>query len=164
MSKKHVLLVAGALATLALAAPLDPAAAQQVGGNAVDNAEVLIARMQADKRALVLENLGLSDAEVRVFAPLYDEYQKDRKLLFERGAELLSKYASNYDTMTDDAAKGILKDWFKQRDDRSALVQKYAKRMVKVLPAGKVLRWVQIENKLDTVIDMQAVRNLPLVQ
>lgn len=163
MSKKYTLHAAALVASFALAAPVESALAQ-VAGSPQDDAQVLIAQMQADKRAVVLQSLGLTDAEVRAFTPIYDEYQKDRKVLFERSGDLLNKYASNYDTMTDDAAKGILKDWFKLRDDRLSLTQKYSKRLVKVLPAGKVLRWVQVENKLDTVLDMQAVRIVPLAK
>ena len=46
----------------------------------------------------------------------------------------------------------------------AAFVPMYAKRFEKVLPATKVLRFVQIENKLDTLIEMQAVRAIPLAQ
>ena len=108
--------------------------------------------------------MALDDAQVAAFTPVYDAYQAERKKLADRAMELLNTYASNYDSMTDDAAKGILKDWFALRDDENRLTKDYAKRMDKVLPPAKVLRFVQIENKLDAVLRIPAVRAIPLAQ
>jgi hypothetical protein len=106
--------------------------------------------------------MNLSDAEVAKFAPIYDGYQADMRLLMNRGADLVNRFAANYDTMTDDAAKSLMKDFFKVRDDRNALIKRYAKKMEKALPASKVLRWVQIENKSLALLDFQAARIIPL--
>jgi hypothetical protein len=76
----------------------------------------------------------------------------------------LDKFAANYDSMTEDAAEGILKDWFGIEDDRIELTRKYAKKLDRVLPAQKVLRFVQIENKLNTLVAMQAARVIPLAK
>ena len=66
--------------------------------------------------------------------------------------------------MTEDAASGILKDWMSIEDDRIGLLKKYVKKLEKALPAQKVLRFVQIENKLNTVLRWQAVRAIPLAK
>lgn len=144
---------------IALASPL-AAQAQSV----VDDQQQLLAQIQTDKRAVVLKSMQLDDAQVRAFTPVYDAYQADRKKLADRAITLLNSYASNYESMTDDAAKGILKDWLKLQDDETALTKEYAKKMGKVLPATKVLRFVQIENKLNAVLRLPAVRGIPLVQ
>lgn len=160
---KNCNFAAAAVAALTLISPLHPAYAQ-ITGSQNDDTQVLISQIQSDKRAVVLQAMALSDAEVRAFTPIYDAYQADNKALFERGGNLLDKYASNYDTMTDAAAKDILKDVFKLRDDRLDLLKSYAKKLGKVLPASKVLRWVQIENKLNTLLDAQAARVIPLTK
>jgi hypothetical protein len=130
--------------------------------NAKDDTELLISQIQADKRAVVLSAMQLTDAEVRAFTPIYDKYQADMKKLYERAAEMLNKFAANYGSMTDDAAKDIMKDWFKLRDDRNDTMRKYAKEMDRALPPTKVLQWVQIENKLNTLLDMQAASVVPV--
>ena len=129
-----------------------------------DEQQQLIAQIQTDKQAIVLKTLALEDAQVEAFTPIYDQYQVERKKLFDRAADLLELYASNYEAMTDDAAKKILKDWFSLQDDEVALTRKYAKQLEKVLPAAKVIRFVQIENKLDTRLQMKAVANIPLAR
>jgi hypothetical protein len=127
-------------------------------------AQVLISQIQTDKRAIVLSTLQLTDPQVAAFTPVYDGFQADNKKVMERGIEMLNKFASNYGSMTDDAAKDILKEWFDLREDRNEVVEKYAKKMTKVLPATKVLQWVQVENKLNSLLDVQAASVIPLAQ
>jgi hypothetical protein len=59
----------------------------------------------------VLKTLGVDDAQVLAFTPIYDKYRVERKRLFDRAADLLDLYASNYESMTDDAVRKILRHW-----------------------------------------------------
>jgi hypothetical protein len=43
-------------------------------------------------------------------------------------------------------------------------MKKYSKRLEKVLPNSKVLRWVQIENKMNALTSFEAARIVPLAQ
>lgn len=158
-NRKSVLFAASLTALVALASPLVSQAQ-----SAFDDTQQLIAQIQTDKRAIVLKAMALDDAQLTAFTPIYDDYQAKRKVLMQRGVELIDAYAANYTTMTDDAAKKLLKDWFKLVDDEANLVQATSKKMGKVLPAVQVLRFVQIENKLSTVMRLPAVRAIPLAQ
>jgi Spy/CpxP family protein refolding chaperone len=129
-----------------------------------DDTQVLIAQIQSDKRAVVLKSMELTDEQLAKFTPIYDAYQVERKALMERGVNLLNAYASNYATMTDEAAGKLLKDWFQLQDDETALLRKYAKKLDKVLPTGRVLRFVQIENKLNSLLRIEGVRSIPLAK
>jgi len=147
-----------ALAAVASLGATDYASAQ----NTRDDTELLISQIQTNRSAVVLRAMNLSDAEVAKFAPIYDEYQAEMKKVMGRGVDVVNKFAENYGTMTDDAAKSILKDFFQVRDDRVATLKKYAKKMEKALPPTKVVRWVQIENKLNALLDVQAASVIPL--
>jgi len=127
-----------------------------------DDTEMLISQVQTDKRAVVLRALELTDAQVNAFAPVYDDYQKENKALMQRGVDVINKFAANYGSMTDDAAKDILKDFFKVREERYAVLKKYAKKMEKALPPTKVLQWVQVENKLNALLDAEAASVIPI--
>jgi hypothetical protein len=151
------------IAALALAAALlAPAVAS--AQNLYDDQQQLIQQIQTDKRAVVLSALALSDADAAAFTKVYDGYQAEMKGTYKAGADLLNKYAANYDTMDDATAKAILKDWFKIRDQRNDLVEKYAKRLEKTMPSKTVLRWVQVEHKLNTLLDAQTATLIPLTK
>ena len=149
-----------AFAALAAFGAADAAYAQ----NATDDTQVLISQIQADKRAVVLSTLQLTDAQVAEFTPLYDEFQGKMKQLMNRGSEVVNKFAANYGSMTDDAAKDIMKEFFKVRRDRNELLEDYAKKFQRKLPATKVLQWVQVENKLNSLLDVQAAAIIPIAQ
>ena len=61
-------------------------------------------------------------------------------------------------------AKKLLEEAFKIRIERTETLRKYARKMEKVLPATKVLRFVQIENKLTALLDWQGAQLIPLVK
>jgi hypothetical protein len=130
--------------------------------NARDETEMLVSQIQTDSRAVVLAAMNMTDAEVRAFTPIYDKYQAENKKLFAKMKDLIDKFAANYGSMTDDAAKDIMKDSFKLREERTAVLKKYAKQMNQALPPAKVLQWVQIENKLNALLDAQAAAVIPL--
>lgn len=130
--------------------------------NARDDTEMLVSQIQTDSRAVVLAAMNMTDAEVRAFTPIYDKYQAENKKLFAKMKDLIDKFAANYGSMTDDAAKDIMKDSFKLREERAAVLKKYAKQMNQALPPAKVLQWVQIENKLNALLDAQAAAIIPL--
>ena len=140
------------------------AQAQTQSPNLNDDTQMLLSQIQADKAAVVLKSLELTDPEARAFTPVYDEYQKERKEIAQRQIAELNKFASNYGSMTDKAAGEILKNWFKIQEDKNDLVKKYAKKFEHVLPKTKVLRFVQVENKLNTVLELQALRVVPLAK
>jgi hypothetical protein len=156
---KNLKIAFAATALLAVAAPF---AAQ--AQSSYDEQQQLIAQIQADKRAVVMKAMALDDTQTAAFTPVYDKYQAERKLLMERGADLVTKYAANYGSMTDDTAKVLLKDYFKLMDDEEKLIKDYAKKMDKYLPTTKVLRFVQVENKLNTMLRLPAVANIPLAE
>ena len=152
--------IAIALTALVALGAAEASLAQAV--NTRDQNELIISQIQADKRAVVLSALQLTDTQVAAFTPIYDEYQREMKGVMSRGSDVINKFAANYGSMTDDAAKGIMKDFFKVRNERNALVEKYAKKLGRELPATKVLQWVQVENKLNTLLDMQAASVIPV--
>lgn len=153
-------LQAVAFALLATATVTTPARAQST----YDDVQTLLAQIQTDKRAVVLQSMQLDDAQLASFIPIYDEYQQDRKKVAEQSVNLLNAYASNYDSMTDEAAGKLLKDWMAIEEERHDVTKRYVKKMDKVLPTTKVLRFVQIENKLNTVLSLPAVRAIPLAE
>ena len=153
-------LFAVACAMLATTFAAVPARAQST----YDDVQGLLAQIQTDKRAVVLKAMQLDDAQMAKFTPVYDEYQAERKKLAESGIAIIDTYAANYDSMTDDAAGKLLKRWLAHEEDQQKLMKKYVKQLDRVLPTTKVLRFVQIENKLNTVLSLPAVRGVPLAK
>lgn len=149
-------LIALAVATLAQAAQNQPA----------DNMDILRDKIKADKKLLIAENLGLTEAESKGFWPIYEEYQKELAGLNGRLGKMIQSYANEYNanTMTDEKAKTLMTEALSIEEAETALKKKYLDRLNGVIPAVKAARYLQMENKIRALIRFDLAANIPLVQ
>lgn len=126
--------------------------------------QLILSQIQTDQRAIVLRSLELDDAQVAAFTPIYDAYQAEYKKVMDRAVALIDTFASSHDSLPDEAAELLLRDWFQLKGDEDRLIRDYSRKMGKVLPSTKVLRFVQIENKLSTILRLEAMRHIPLAK
>lgn len=149
-------LLAGSLAILLAG----PAQAQQER----DAIELIKSQLSTQRQALVAENLDLETDESEVFWPLYREFQNKREPLIDRRIKLLQEFRDNFDGLTDEQAGSIIDDWLSLEDDIVKLRKQYVKKFRKTLSVKTTLRYFQIENKLDTIIDYDLAQVIPLAE
>ena len=139
-----------------------PAMAQDKPAN---NMEILRQKIKADKKLLVAANMDLTENEAKGFWPVYDAYQADLQMLNERLGKLIVRYADLYNnkTLTDDAAKSLLDEALAIEQAEVTMRQGYVPKLAAVLPATKVARYLQIENKIRAVIKYELADGIPLV-
>jgi Asp-tRNA(Asn)/Glu-tRNA(Gln) amidotransferase A subunit family amidase len=129
-------------------------------------ADVQTARadLQAQRTQLVAENLPLTEAEGQKFWPLYNEYRGKWSKLDDRAVALVQDYAANYEAMSDEKAKELLKQQLSIEEDRLKLRRSYLGKFEKVLPWKKTARYYQIERKLDAAIASETASMVPFVK
>lgn len=128
-----------------------------------DNMQLVRDKLQADKKLLIAENMNLTESEAKAFWPVYESYQKDLIALNDRVLKNIGDYAANVDKMTDDTAKKLVTDHLAIEGDRQKLRQSYLPKFAKVLPYKKVMRYYQLENKINAVVMYEAAKQIPLV-
>ncbi len=129
-----------------------------------DNNPLVREKIQADKKLFVAEIMNLTEAEAKVFWPVYERYQKDLGKLFDRTKRFIDDYAKNYQTMTDATAKKLMDDMIVLENDRLKLRKDYLPKFRKVLSDKKVARYYQLENKVFAVVSYDIARVIPLVK
>jgi len=132
--------------------------------SATDEDEIIRSALQTEKKAIVAANMGFTEAESQAFWPLYEEYQKGLREITERTATFLRGYARDYNTMTDDKARELLKEYLFAAKERLALDKKFMKKFAKVLPVKKVTRFYQVEYKLEAIVKYEFAKAIPLVK
>jgi hypothetical protein len=150
-----------AFALVVTALPVAARAQTPTEGVAADE-QIVLRQVMTDKRSVYAKNLGLTESESRAFWPIYDEYEAAAKKLDDRFLENLNHYADKYETLTDEDAKGVLKEKMSIEKDRMALKQKYTAKVAKVLPAKKALRYAQIETRVETIVRSNVYTLIPL--
>jgi hypothetical protein len=138
-----------------------PAASQE---KALDNMQIVIEKIRADKKLLVAENMQLTDAEAKAFWPVYKQYQDELFLLRTRTVKLIKDYADAYETMNNNTAKRLLDEYMTIEALGPKLRQAYLPKFRKVLPEMKVARYYQIENKIQAVLFYELAADIPLVK
>lgn len=129
-----------------------------------ENAQRLIEQVRADKKVLVAENMQLTEKEGKAFWPLYDKYQSELFLLRTRTLNLIKDYGASYEKMTDSTAKKLLDESLTIETLRLKLIKAYLPQFRKVLPETKVVRYYQIESKVNAMLYYELSMNIPLVK
>lgn len=146
-----------------------PAQAQQAptsGEKPADNMDIVLAKVQADKKLLVADNMNLTEAEAKGFWPIYESYQKDLGAINERLVKTVAAYADafNKGPIPDDVATKLTNDYLQIEQDEVNLKKTYAKKLTGVIPAAKTARYLQIETKIRSAIKFDMSKNIPLVK
>ncbi len=129
-----------------------------------DTMEVLREKVRADKKLLVLAALDLTESEAKAFWPVYNAYQSDMITHYDRVAKLIDDYVESYRTMTDEKATQLVDEFLAIQANHVALLKSYLPRFQRVLPAQKVARFYQVENKLRALLNYQLASDIPLIQ
>jgi hypothetical protein len=145
------------LSSLTLSNP--PAVAQSV----TDELEVMRGILKADRKVMVAEVMQFTEAESTAFWPLYRDYRIEMDRLGDSIVKLVLEYADTYPAVAEDRAAAMLKDYLALEKNWDSVRAKHLKKMSKVLPASKVLRFAQVENRLDLALRLQMAGAVPLV-
>jgi len=77
---------------------------------------------------------------------------------------LIATFLRNHENFSDKAAKGLLDEYIDIEKDKLKLKEKYIKKFNKKLPPRRVLRYFQLENKLDAALNLGFAEEIPLVR
>jgi predicted outer membrane protein len=130
-----------------------------------DNMQIVAEKVKADKKLVVATNMGLTESEAKAFWPVYDAYQKDLAQLNGRLSKLIETYAGYYNskTLTDARAKELTEESMAIEAAELDLKKSYLPKLNGALPATKVARYMQIENKIRAIVKFELADKVPLV-
>jgi len=150
---------------IALLAAIAVMAAPALGQDkAADNMGIILEKIRADKKLFVAENMQLTETEAKAFWPIYERYQDELFLLRARTAKLIKDYADAYENMTRDTAKKLLDDSMTIETLGLKLRQVYLSEFRNALPDVKVVRYYQIENKIQAGLFYELAAKIPLIK
>ena len=137
-----------------------PARAQSTA----DEIELVRSVLEMERKAVVAKNMQLSDAESEAFWPVYNEYEAAARKVGDRRVKVLKELARDFDTLTDEQSQDLLKQFFQFQRERVKVRESFMKKFAKVLSGKQLTRFYQIDNKIDTLIDFDIARTVPLVR
>jgi hypothetical protein len=162
-----ILLLAVGIATPAAAQAQKPPAADKNDTKEMNlraYAELLRADVRAEKVAILTELMQFTEAEDKAFWPIYREYDVELSKVNDERVGMIDEYAKNYTQVTDALADKLALKAFELETRRTGVKQKYYERMKSALSAKTAARFLQVENQLLMVIDLQIAASLPIVK
>jgi hypothetical protein len=126
--------------------------------------ELLRADVKVKKTAILTELMQLNDDQAEKFWPIYREYDFELQALNDRKLAGIRYYAKNYQSMTDEKADELAMLALELENKRNDLKKKYYEKMRDQLGGMVAARFLQIENQLLMVIDLQIASSLPIVE
>jgi len=117
-----------------------------------------------DRREIVKANMLLTNSEAARFWPLYDQYRSEIHKVGDRRLKVITDYAANRDSMSEDEANRLAREWLDAEKQRVDVKEEYLKKFQKEgLSARTTARFFQIDQKLDAAVDAALAAHIPLI-
>jgi hypothetical protein len=126
--------------------------------------ELLRSDLRSQKVAIITALMDFTEAEDARFWPVYREYETELTKVNDDRLALIKEYAGNYEKLTDEAADRLARGTLDVEGRRSGLKARYYDRFKSVLSPKAAARFLQIENQMLLILDLQIAASLPIVQ
>jgi hypothetical protein len=124
--------------------------------------ELLRSDIKKSKSQVMGEVMNLDAQDSATFWPIYKDFEAELSKLGDQVAAAVRNYAENYDKMTDPVADKLAGKVLSIEQQRNALKKKYYDRVKGSLGAITAMRFLQIENQLERILDLQIASQLPV--
>lgn len=129
-----------------------------------DYLEIMKSVLKTEKKAAIAEVMALTEQEVEVFWPLYNEFNEKMYTVQSKRVKIIKDYAANYATMTDEKADELWTPAMNFKQKSLSLSKQYYKKFKKILPAAKAAKYFQAENKIAALIDFELAAEIPIIE
>ncbi len=134
------------------------------GQNMRDYSEVQRTALKTEKKAIVAEAMQMTDEQSVIFWPLYNEYNEKLYTMNTKEYDVIIDFAEHFVTMSDEKALDLWTRVMALDQEYLKLKKTYFKKFKKVLPPILVVRYFQLENKIDMLINYEFAIQIPLME
>jgi hypothetical protein len=118
--------------------------------------------VRSQKFAVMDSVLQLDPDEAAKFWPIYRDYDAELAKVNDLRVANIKEYAQTYKELTDARADQLIRNGLAYQKQRTELLGKYYDRVKQSLGAVTAARFVQVEDQLLSIIDLQIDSSLPV--
>ncbi len=126
--------------------------------------ELLRSDIRAGKVELITQVMEFTAEQSVAFWPLHREYELELSKINDARVKLIKEYAQVWDQMTDKKAREMIKTMFDLQEKRLKLKKSYCKKFEKALSSIIAAKFIQLENQINTIMDLQIAQEFPLIE
>src|SRR5271156_4111895 len=120
--------------------------------------------LQAQRTDIVAHTMQLTDAQAKAFWPLYREYTQKQQAIGDQRVNLIKDYAAQYDSMDDAKAELLMNRWLSYDDAKTKLRSDYYPQFRNAIGAKQAVKFFQIDQRLNLIVDLKLSSEIPIVQ
>ncbi|SPE43260.1 conserved exported hypothetical protein [Candidatus Sulfopaludibacter sp. SbA3] len=125
--------------------------------------ELLRTDVKTSKSRIMGEVMRLDTGQATKFWPIYKEFETEYATLGDRIVAVVRDYTDHYGSMTDAVADQLGNQVLNIEQQRNVLKKKYYDRVKNELGAITATRFLQVENQLERIVDLQIASQLPVI-
>jgi hypothetical protein len=155
-----------AASTLAALIACSPQASAQRSSDIMAQLSGSAEEVEDTRETLVRKNMGLTATEADAFWPVYRDYRRAMGKNTKRAVKWITDYADAYNTGGVDAEtmRNLLDDYFGYQKRVADVRSRFVSRFSEALPAPKVLRFYQVEHRIDLWVQSNLAEQIPLAE
>ena len=116
-----------------------------------------------EKRAIISDYMKFTPEELEKFVPVYDAYSDEMKKLGEERIQIISEYANNYSTLTNEKADQLMVRALANNENIDKLMKKYYAKIKKEISPIRAAQFMQLEWYLQTAIRSEIQSEIPFI-
>ena len=161
MEIRKCLKLAAVIVLGAMAAPAQTAPDSDQEKNIQAYVGLLRSDVRKAKSQVISEVMQFDSGQAAKFWPIYKEFETEFTKIGDDVQALVKDYVSNYDRMTQETADRLATKLLTIEQQRLDLKKKYYVRLKGSLDAVTATRFLQVENQLEKLLDLQLAAQLP---
>lgn len=126
--------------------------------------ELMRSDIRTKKATLIADRMKFTDREASAFWPVYRQYEADLAAINDKKVSIMKDYMSRHEALTEQQAKQLAEDVFDVDQKTLDLREKCFGALEKAIPAKTIVRWLQLERRLQLLVDAQLAKDLPVIQ
>jgi hypothetical protein len=126
--------------------------------------ELLRSDLRSQVVAIITEVMQFSEAEDAKFWPVYRELETELQKINDERLAGIEEYSKTYDRLTDATADRLAKMSLDLEARRNATKAKYYEKLKTVISPKTAARFLQVENQILLLLDLQIASSLPIAE
>jgi hypothetical protein len=125
--------------------------------------QLLRADLNKTRSQIIGKVMQLDATDAAAFWPIYKNFEGDLNKIGDQVVALISDYAANYNNMNDEHADRLATKLLDIEQQRNHLKRVYYQRFKTALNAVTAAEFLQVENQIEKLVDLQIASQLPVV-
>jgi hypothetical protein len=126
--------------------------------------ELMRSDIRSKKAKMIADRMKFTDQEAAAFWPVYRQYEADLAAINDKKVSIMKDYIGHHESLNDKQAKQLAEDVFDVDQRTLDLRMKCFGALEKALPAKTIARWLQLERRLQLLVDAQIAQDFPAIK